>query len=180
MAFSLVCQRTTTARCLRSLRSPIHPTFVTQRRTLLQFFRKKKQEATEPPEPIPSLSQDDLFHPFSESPFPQVRAKGKLISSMAPCPVCAAGHKHGDPKQPLVKAVKFECPDCGWPTHCSEEHWREDKEHEKYCSRLREANEDEHDLRSGRRMPEFELPGKFADFLPSFVQLRLVIRTTGI
>ncbi|KAF7793095.1 hypothetical protein EIP86_004202 [Pleurotus ostreatoroseus] len=55
--------------------------------------------------------------------------------------------------------MMFECPDCGWPTHCSEEHWKEDEEHRKYCGRLREVNEDEHDLRSGRRLREFELPG---------------------
>ncbi|KAF8831708.1 hypothetical protein HHX47_DHR1000954 [Lentinula edodes] len=81
---------------------------------------------------------------------------------MASCPVCASGHRHTyehEHEKPKVNHVSFECPDCGWPTHCSEEHWKEDKEHEKYCSRLREANEDEHDLRSGRRMPEFELPG---------------------
>ncbi|KAI3607526.1 hypothetical protein WG66_004752 [Moniliophthora roreri] len=79
---------------------------------------------------------------------------------MAPCPVCVAGHSHIHAHtQAQPKTVQFECPDCGWPTHCSEEHWKEDKEHEKYCSRLREANEDEHDLRSGRKFPEFELPG---------------------
>ncbi|GLB35090.1 putative zinc-finger of mitochondrial splicing suppressor 51 [Lyophyllum shimeji] len=38
-------------------------------------------------------------------------------------------------------------------------HHKEDEEHRKYCSRLREANEDEHDLRIGRRLREFELPG---------------------
>lgn len=162
MAFSLVCQRTATARCVGGLRRrplKLHiASSVTQRRTILNFFRKKKTEDTnETPEPIPLLSQDDLFHPFSKSPFPQVRAKGQTISSMAPCPVCASGHSLADGHE--KKTVSFECPDCGWPTHCSEEHWKEDKEHAKYCSRLREANEDEHDLRSGRRMPEFELPG---------------------
>jgi hypothetical protein len=40
-------------------------------------------------------------------------------------------------------------------------HWVSDKEHAKYCPRLREANEDEHDLRSGRRIWEFDLPGEF-------------------
>ncbi|KAJ4488474.1 zinc-finger of mitochondrial splicing suppressor 51-domain-containing protein [Lentinula aciculospora] len=167
MAFSLVCQRTTIARYLGCLRSrPLHfrvAYSVAQRRTFLNFFRKKAEDSKEPLEPIPSLSEDDLFHPFSKSPFPAVRAKGQTISSMAPCPVCASRHSHThehDHEKPTkVKNVSFECPDCGWPTHCSEEHWKEDKEHEKYCSRLREANEDEHDLRSGRRMPEFELPG---------------------
>ena len=58
------------------------------------------------------------------------------------------------------KHVAFDCPDCGWPTHCTEEHWKVDDEHHRYCGRLKEANEDEHDLRSGRRMQEFELPGE--------------------
>lgn len=36
-----------------------------------------------------------------------------------------------------------------------------DEEHHKHvCGVLREVNEDEHDLRSGRRMKEFEFPGK--------------------
>ncbi|KAJ3977662.1 zinc-finger of mitochondrial splicing suppressor 51-domain-containing protein [Lentinula raphanica] len=168
MALSLVCQRTASIRYLGCLRSrPLHlhvASRIVQRRTFLDIFRKKKTEdIKEPPEPIPLLlSEDDLFHPFSKSPFPEVRAKGQTISSMAPCPVCASGSSHAhehNHEKPEVKNVSFECPDCGWPTHCSEEHWKADKEHEKYCSRLREANEDEHDLRSGRRMPEFELPG---------------------
>jgi len=35
-----------------------------------------------------------------------------------------------------------------------------DEEHHKHvCGVLREVNEDEHDLRSGRRLKEFEFPG---------------------
>ena len=132
------------------------------RRQLFNFLRRKKAEpAAPPPEPVPILTEDNLFHSFSKSPFGQVRARGEAISQLAPCPVCASDHSHQHAHthaQP--KTVKFECPDCGWPTHCSEEHWKEDTEHEKYCSRLREANEDEHDLRSGRRLWEFELPGE--------------------
>jgi len=115
---------------------------------------------TKPKEPAPLLTEDNLFHPFSKSPFPAVKARGQAIQQLAPCPVCASSHNHlhaHTKAQP--KAVKFECLDCGWPTHCTEEHWKEDSEHQKYCGRLREANEDEHDLRSGRRMHEFELPG---------------------
>ncbi|OBZ75941.1 Protein mss51 [Grifola frondosa] len=113
-------------------------------RTFLSWFKKSKPSG--PKEKVPLLTEDNLFHPFSQSPFPAVRARGEAIKKLAPCPA-----------QP--RAVKFECPDCGWPTHCSEEHWKEDEEHKKYCSRLREVNEDEHDLRSGRRLREFELPG---------------------
>jgi hypothetical protein len=68
---------------------------------------------------------------------------------------------HHDHSKAQPRSITFECPDCGWPTHCTEEHWRADSDHAKYCSRLREVNEDEHDLRSGRRLREFELPGTF-------------------
>lgn len=121
------------------------------RRQIFNLFRRKFK-AEERSDPVPLISEDNLFHPFSKSPFAHVRARGQAIQSLAPCPVCT-------PEQ--SKTVKFECPDCGWPTHCSQEHWQRDSDHEKYCSRLREANEDEHDLRSGRRMWEFELPGIF-------------------
>lgn len=132
-------------------------------RTFLSWFKSKPKPTTSAnakARDTPLLSPDDLFHPFSQSPIPAVRARGDAIRQLAPCPVCAGAH-HGvhAHTQAQPKAVAFECPDCGWPTHCSEEHWHEDEEHEKYCGRLREVNEDEHDLRSGRRMREFELPG---------------------
>jgi splicing suppressor protein 51 len=134
------------------LRRPAHS------RTIFNFIKRLKPG--KPQEPVPILSEDNLFHPFSKSPFPPVRARGEAIQQLAPCPVCALSNDHiHEYTKAQPKAVKFECPECGWPTHCSEEHWRDDTEHRNYCSRLREANEDEHDLRSGRRMREFELPG---------------------
>ncbi|KAA1474859.1 hypothetical protein DENSPDRAFT_804818 [Dentipellis sp. KUC8613] len=132
------------------------PRSIQSQRHIFSLFKKKPAK----PEPQPILTEDNLFHPFSQSPFPAVRARGEAIRSLAPCPVCAASHDHvhaHTKAQP--RSVAFECPDCGWPTHCSEEHWAQDEEHHKYCSRLREVNEDEHDLRSGRRLREFELPG---------------------
>ena len=55
--------------------------------------------------------------------------------------------------------VDFECPDCGIPVYCSEDHWAEDYEnHMEICDILREINEDDHDLRSGRQFPEFQYP----------------------
>lgn len=128
-------------------------------REFFKLFRKSKTQ-DKPKDPVPVLSQDNLFHPFSQSPFPAICARGEAIQQLAPCPVCATTHSHvHEHTQAQPQAVHFECPDCGWPTHCTEEHHREDEEHKKYCSRLREANEDEHDLRSGRRLREFELPG---------------------
>ena len=123
-------------------------------RKIFSFFLKHK-----PPQ---QQHADSLFYKFSDSPYPALRARSKAIQQLAPCPVCATDRDHDHPHtraQPC--AVKFECPDCGWPTHCSEEHHAQDQEHHKYCSRLREVNEDEHDLRSGRHLREFELPGSF-------------------
>ena len=127
-------------------------------RSFFGLFKRKEQRFTEPK---PLLSEDNLFHPFSKSPFPAIRARGEAIKQLAPCPVCSSSHEHVHAHtQAKPKAVNFECPDCGWPTHCSEDHWTADKEHQKYCSRLREVNEDEHDLRSGRKLHEFDLPGR--------------------
>jgi splicing suppressor protein 51 len=129
-------------------------------------FLKRSNRPEDPKGHVPILAEDNLFHPFSKSPFPALRARGEAIQRLAPCPVCASTHAHTHAHtQAQPKAVKFECPECGWPTHCTDEHWKEDVEHQKYCARLREANEDEHDLRSGRRMLEFELPGEYASTL---------------
>ncbi len=144
---------------LLSRRTCIRPRQVPPPRTLFSWF-KKSDDKLKPKVKEPILTEDNLFHPFSKSPFPAIRARGEAIRTLAPCPVCASHHDPLDghtSSQP--QAVKFECPDCGWPTHCSEEHWQQDLEHKKYCGRLREVNEDEHDLRSGRRLREFELPG---------------------
>ncbi len=68
-------------------------------------------------------------------------------------------------RKPLVGGlppahVKYECPDCGIPVYCSEEHYADDYEsHLEICDILRQINEDDHDLRSGREFPEFEYPG---------------------
>lgn len=132
---------------------PLLPT-----RSLFNIFKK----APSKPEFTPILSQDNLFHPFSVSPFPAIVARGEAIKSLAPCPVCVSHDQIHDHTKTQARAIAFECPDCGWPTHCTEDHWHADKDHAKYCSRLREVNEDEHDLRSGRRLREFELPGAFA------------------
>lgn len=134
--------------CLRAPR----PSFqgIRARMHLLNFARKFKPTT---PARTTVLGEDVLFHPFSESPFPAVKARGEAICSLARCPICSSGEK--------PSAVKFECPDCGWPTHCSKEHWEMDEDHAKFCSRLLEVNEDEHDLRSGRRIYEFELPGVY-------------------
>ena len=55
--------------------------------------------------------------------------------------------------------VDFECPDCGIPVYCSKDHWADHYEaHLEICDTLRQINEDDHDLRSGREFHEFEYP----------------------
>lgn len=125
----------------------------TQNRTLFGFTKNKQPDKFKPPPPKPTLSQDDLFHPLSKSPFPEMRQKSERIKSLAYCPVSL--QKYNEKVH-----VAFECPECGYPTHASEERWEEDSEKGRYWSRLREVNEDEHDLRSGREMTEFNLPGE--------------------
>ncbi|ORY93825.1 hypothetical protein BCR43DRAFT_444108 [Syncephalastrum racemosum] len=100
------------------------------------------------------LSQDDLFHKLSESPISELRDRGAIIQKYGVCPVCDTHEDKPDKKPPV-----FECPDCGYPTHCSEEHYHLGKAaHHENCRILREQNEDDHDLRSGRPMKEFEFP----------------------
>ncbi|GAA6006359.1 hypothetical protein JCM10207_000616 [Rhodosporidiobolus poonsookiae] len=142
----------TSSRLWRSSSTTSHlfaPPRPVQRRQLFGWGKKKQL----PVAPKPLLTQDNLFHPLSQSPFPEMRAKGDRIKHLAYCPLSL--EKYGEKVH-----VQFECPDCGFPTHASEERWREDENHGRYWPRLREANEDEHDLRSGREMTEFKLPGE--------------------
>ncbi|KAI7872903.1 hypothetical protein BDF14DRAFT_1750040 [Spinellus fusiger] len=99
----------------------------------------------------PTLATNNtLFHPLSESPIKELRDRSHYINKYGLCPVCDAD----DHKQPV-----FECPECGYPTHCSDSHYHQGhEEHKKVCSILREQCEDDHDLRSGRVMKEFDFP----------------------
>ncbi|KAG5951723.1 hypothetical protein E4U53_002426 [Claviceps sorghi] len=117
------------------------------------------------------LSQDDLFHPFSSSPVPEFRRRAAFMRQHAYCP--HPDHKPTKlptvaPKADVSKEasgsmppahVDFECPDCGFPVYCSKEHWMDHyEEHLKICDTLRQINEDDHDLRSGRVFHEGNLP----------------------
>jgi splicing suppressor protein 51 len=120
----------------------------------------------------PLLMPNNLFHPFSSSPSPEIRRRAAFIKQNAYCPH-PDHHQTRLPTSPNdpearksvkgsmpPKHVSFECPDCGIPVSCSEEHWADDYEaHLEICDTLREINEDDHDLRSGRFFPEFEYPG---------------------
>ena len=118
------------------------------------------------------LQPNNLFHPLSKSPSPDMRRRAAFIKQNAYCP--HPDHSQNrmalNPDDPEARKstkgalppahVKFECPDCGIPVSCSEEHWADDYEaHLEICDTLREINEDDHDMRSGRFFPEFEYPG---------------------
>jgi splicing suppressor protein 51 len=102
------------------------------------------------------LAPDDLFHSFTNSPIPEIRRRAAFIRQHASCP-----HHDHQPGGTMAPAhVDFECPDCGLPVYCSKEHWADDYEaHLQICDTLRQINEDDHDLRSGRFFPEFEYAG---------------------
>ena len=123
------------------------------------------------------LREDNLFHHFSRSPIPEIRQRAAFTRQHAYCPHPIhhqtrqplsphdpeARKKAGDIAQPPTH-VQFECPDCGIATYCSEDHWADDYEaHLEICDTLRQINEDDHDLRSGRWFPEFEYPGPQLD-----------------
>ena len=135
-------------------------------------IRRQSTLASPSPE-RPLLQPNNLFHMFSESPSPEIRKRATFMKSHAYCPhpshsqtrVPTSPHdleaRKGKSTSSVPPAhVRFECPDCGIPVSCSEEHWADDYEtHMEICDTLREANEDDHDLRSGRYFSEFEYPG---------------------
>ena len=131
--------------------------------------------ASTPPPKAPErvlLQPNNLFHSFSKSPSPEIRRRAAYIKQHAYCPHpnhqrtrIPTSHdleaRKTSGETGLAPAhVQYECPDCGIPVYCSEEHWADDYEsHLEICDTLREINEDDHDLRSGRFFPEFEYPG---------------------
>jgi len=115
------------------------------------------------------LTEDNLFNSFTNSPIPQIRKRAAFMRQHAYCP--HPSHKPTRaPNNPLdLEArkssesgappahVDFECPDCGIPVYCCEEHWADDYEaHLEVCDVLKQSNEDDHDLRSGRFFKEFQ------------------------
>ncbi|KAJ5565281.1 hypothetical protein N7513_001523 [Penicillium frequentans] len=118
------------------------------------------------------LQPDNLFHSFSNSPSPAIRKRAAYIKEHAYCPhpdhqQTRAPMSPHDPEARKTDEASlppahshFECPDCGVPVYCSEGHWMDDFEaHLEVCDTLRQINEDDHDLHSGRFFPEFNYPG---------------------
>ncbi|KEY70226.1 hypothetical protein S7711_04335 [Stachybotrys chartarum IBT 7711] len=126
-----------------------------------------------PGESSPRLTPDNLFHPFSKSPVPEFRRRAAFMRQHAYCPhpdhqptklqtvAPKAGEEDTKADSSLMPPahVDFECPDCGIHVYCSKEHWMDhyDK-HLEVCDTLRQINEDDHDLRSGRVFTEANLP----------------------
>lgn len=119
------------------------------------------------------LKPDNLFHPFSKSPSRAIRQRAAFIQQNAFCPhpshqqtrMPASPHDAEAKKSHQGSSLPpahshFECPDCGVPLYCSEGHWMDDIEaHLEICDTIRQINEDDHDLHSGRFFPEFSYPG---------------------
>ncbi|KAF2148523.1 hypothetical protein K461DRAFT_282977 [Myriangium duriaei CBS 260.36] len=152
------------------------------RRTFFKAQEKQQQSAAAQQKPSndqhgtsqPQLARNNLFHSFSNSPSPEIRRRAAFMKQNAYCshpshqqtrqsdgPIDLEARKGGS----LPPAhVRYECPDCGIPVSCSEEHFVDDYEaHLEVCDVLREINEDDHDLRSGRFFKEFEYPGPQLD-----------------
>jgi mitochondrial splicing suppressor protein 51 len=144
--------------CIRHPRKRLLQPYHISRRIFSLFPKKKVEDpasaATHPLEQDSKylrLSQDNLFHPLISSPIVSIRKKAMAIKSLAVCPTSG-----------LLERNEYTCPNCGFPTHCSEEHYRLDQErHEREsCDTLRQINEDLHDMQSGRQFPEFTLRRK--------------------
>lgn len=131
---------------------------ITRPLSIKSLFASKNENENRAQSRQPLLAPDDLFHPLSQSPIPEIRDRATIIKKYGICPVCNEEHLG---KRNEMRSPEYECPDCGHPTHCCEEHYQKGKiEHDKICGILREHNEDEHDLRSGRPMKEFEFPSE--------------------
>ena len=147
---------------------------------------KAAKSAESPPPPGPEygralLQRGNLYHPFSRSPSEDIRRRAAFIKQNAYCPhpshqqtrIPSSPNDSESRKSPDAASqvppahAGFECPDCGIPIYCSEDHWMDDFEaHLEVCETIRQINEDDHDLRSGRFFREFEYPGVQEDDHP--------------
>jgi splicing suppressor protein 51 len=120
------------------------------------------------------LQKNNLFHPFSKSPSSRIRKRAAFMRQNAYCPhpdhqATRAATSPNDLELRKTGSmapahVHYECPDCGIPVSCSEEHFVDDYEsHLEICHILRQINEDDHDLVSGRFFAEYDYPGAQID-----------------
>ncbi|CEP11551.1 hypothetical protein [Parasitella parasitica] len=163
---NLLCSQTRrTSACLISVKSlpkisngavAAQKRFLTQSVVRPISFKGIFGGKNEEPENKLFLEQDNLFHVLSNSPLPEMKDRAAIVNKYGVCPVCDTHLE----KQETKKRPTYDCPDCGYPTHCSEDHYKQGYQahHAENCAILREINEDDHDLRSGRPMREFEFP----------------------
>lgn len=155
----------------KSQRSSLHTTRPQQIRVIYEMNLPDNEEAQERRPPV--LLSDNLLHSYTNSPLPEIRKRAAFLKHHAYCPHPShhqtrlvtspadfeARKVAGKTTQPPAK-VRFECPDCKMPVYCCEEHWQDDYEmHLEICDTLKQINEDDHDLRSGRFFYEFKYPG---------------------
>lgn len=128
-----------------------------------------------------------IFFSLDRSPHRDLQEYHREITQYSSCPVCirqkdyfiaegspvavdntvaSTGNPASDGDAAYIDKGKSRlrpehtCNDCGFPTHCSEDHLAADEVHKKeVCQMLRQWNEDEHDLRSGRKFWEMNFPG---------------------
>jgi len=130
----------------------------------------KRNSSLEKQEKRVLLQPNNLFHSFTRSPCPEIRRRAQFMRQNAYCP----HPDHQPTRTPIAPNdtealktgrlppahVRHECPDCGIPVYCSDEHFVDDyASHLEICDVLRQINEDDHDLHSGRFFPEFDYPG---------------------
>ncbi|KAF2860190.1 hypothetical protein K470DRAFT_299868 [Piedraia hortae CBS 480.64] len=105
------------------------------------------------------LDPNRLVHSFSHSPVPAIRRRAQVMRNNALCP---HPEHHGQ-----ASHVRYECPDCGFPLYCSVEHFADEyAAHVHICDLMRQINEDDHDLYSGRVFTEFDYPGRGLEEAP--------------
>ncbi|KAF2271872.1 uncharacterized protein EI97DRAFT_437451 [Westerdykella ornata] len=160
-----------------STRSAGSSSLVLPRRSVSSTANRKSQAQFEPIEYIDPegvrrkyiLTEDNLFNSFTNSPIPAIRKRAAFMRQHAYCP-----HPSHKPTRAATNPqdlearksteqgappahVNFECPDCGIPVYCCEEHWADDYEaHLDVCDIMRQCNEDDHDLHSGRFFHEYQ------------------------
>ncbi|KAK5708839.1 translational activator for mitochondrial COX1 [Elasticomyces elasticus] len=111
------------------------------------------------------LQPNNLFHSYTHSPSPEIRQRAAFMRQNAYCPhPDHHASSEGEAAIAPPRHVSHECPDCGIPVSCSPDHFVDDyASHLEICDLLRQINEDDHDLLSGRFFPEFEYPGPQID-----------------
>lgn len=118
---------------------------VQQQRGMLKFLKQTigLDDSGNENDPTP----ENRFHLWDQSPNQDIRERAAVIRARSKCPVTG-------------EDVRYVCPKSGIPTHHSREAYESDAtfQEQNKAEKLFMANIYEHDLRSGREFPEFDLP----------------------